>query len=197
MPLVAPLMVTQIAAALVSKGFIGVNTPLLAQALGLGSVLSLVGKPFSTTDTGSGPSAGVGVGVGLQGVSAGALKTLLLTSATSKGLVPTPQLQDLFGAYADALVAQLALATLTSAHTPVFVGSGTIVGGITVPAPAWASAIQSQAPTFVGTNWPVLCSVFGEASSQAMLTATGTVVISGPPPPTPAPAVGQGTGTIT
>jgi hypothetical protein len=186
-------MTATVISALSAKGFVGTGLPSFAAAIGTGSVLSLVGKTFSTSDMGSTASAGVGVGIGLTGVSSATIKGAMMLEALSKGFTPTTQQSDVFEAVGDALVTELAIASLTSTHTPVYVGTGTIdVGSIMVTASEWGGNIESTGAGLgmSGDKWPDFAAVLGKGCVAGMATAAGNVVITGVPPGTPVPPSG-------
>jgi hypothetical protein len=198
MPMLGPHMSTAFIAVLTGNGFIGTSLPTLGLAVGVGSCDEVVGKTFATSDVGTVPGVGVGVGVGITGVVAAGVKTACIAEGATRGLISTPQSIDTYAAYGQALVAELALASLSSTHTPVFAGTGTVVpGSIPVAAGAWGSAIQSAGPTLAGSKWPDFAATLGAGAVDAFPTATGTVVIAGSPTsPTTSPGAGSGSGVI-
>ena len=199
MALVGPAMAAELLGTLTGAGLIGPSLPFFCSALGLGLVSATVGQTFTTTDTGSGPSAGIGVGVGLTLAPTSAMKAAMLVEGLSKGFVPTPEAEAVYDAIATAYTNQLALATLTSTHTPVFLGSGTVVPGSIPITKASASGIVGplgQGLGMLGDSWLDFSDVVCAGIEVGILAAAGTVVITGAPPPTPAPATGSGSGII-
>lgn len=187
---------------MIGAGLAGDSTPDFADAVGTGVVGGLIGASFTTIDTGTIASVGTGSGVALTGpiaaVVASSLDAALLTAFGSIG-TSTPSINL---ACASAFVAEIALATLTSSHTLVFLGNGVITpGSIVVPGATISSSIEASGigSGFLGTSWPLIANVIGTEIANSMLLATGNVVITGAPPPPPAvpiPGVGSGTGVI-
>lgn len=199
MPLLGPNMTAAIISALTAKGFVGTGMPLMAQAIGNGSVASIVGKAFATTDVGTGNGPGAGSGLGITGVVSSAVKGFIQTEALSQGLTPTSKATDVYGAVADGLVAELANATLTSTHTPVAVGTGTInPGSIPVSGSEWGGNIKTAgiALGMGGSKWPNFAQAIGGGGADGFATASGSVTIVGSPIGTPTPATGSGSGLI-
>ena len=199
MPLVGSAMAAELVSVLTGNGFAGPDLPFFCNALGNGIVASTVGKAFSTTDVGSGPSAGVGAGIGLTGYLAPAALSAMLAEATLKGFILTPEASNVYDSVSQAYSNQLALATLTSAHTPVYLGTGTVVpGSISIPKGPTSSTIASIGVGLgmLGADYADFCDVVAAGIEAGVAALTGTVIIAGPPPPTPAPATGSGTGVI-
>lgn len=163
-----------------------------------GSVMSIVGKAFATADVGSVAGAGAGIGMGLTAVPASTVKSTVV--ATAKGTqFKGPRLEDAAMVFADALVLEITMATLTSAHAPVFAGVGTIVpGSIPVMVNEWAGNIFTigRGMRFIGPQWFNWCKALATGGVQGFQTATGTVVITGSPAGIPAPGGGSGAGVI-
>jgi len=170
-------------------------------AIGNGSQMSIVGKAFTTTDVGLIIGVGVGAGVGIMGISAGDVTNAIYGNCQAIGFTGS-RLHDLCTAIGSSLVSNLALATLVSAHGPVFQGAGTVVvGSIAVDPDEWGSNIHSSAPDFLGNRWSDFANAIGKGSaSQVIASGTGAVVITGtftgPAPPGPIPGAGVGAGTI-
>jgi hypothetical protein len=182
-----------------AAGLIGTSVPSFAMAVGDGSITPIIGAPFTTTDIGTVPGAGVGTGVGLTGPVDSLIAQAIFVGLVSKFGSAGDSLLDITDSVAGAFVAELALATLTSTHTPVFAGSGTIVvGSISVPASAIADMIEQSgvASGFLGDSWPDIAEVIGQEFSSGLALATGSLVIAGAPTGTPAPGAGTGSGSI-
>lgn len=195
MPLVSAAWSTQLYGILQGMGFMGSKLLDFTDAVAQGSVGHVVGKAFVTVDTGTVPGTGAGVGVGLSGFSpiSSAIYAFAVASFGQAG----SKLQDLCDAIGQAHNAQLALAALVSTHSPVFVGSGTVVpGSIPVVGTGWGSQVQAAAPGFVGSQWANFAQAIGKGCAAGYPTATGTVVISGSPSGVPVPGAGSGAGTI-
>jgi hypothetical protein len=182
-----------------AAGLIGTSVPSFAMAIGDGSITPIIGAAFTTTDIGTVPGAGVGTGLGLTGPVDSLISQAIFAGLVSKFGSAGDSLLDITDSVAGAFVAELALATLTSTHTPVFAGSGTIVvGSISVPASAIADMIEANgvANGFLGDSWPDIAEVVGQEFSSGLALATGSVVIAGAPTGTPAPGAGTGSGSI-
>ena len=199
MPMLGAHMTGTIIGTMTAAGLIGTSVPSFAMAVGDGSITPIIGAPFTTTDIGTVPGAGVGTGVGLTGPVDSLIAQAIFVGLVSKFGSAGDSLLDITDSVAGAFVAELALATLTSTHTPVFAGSGTIVvGSISVPASAIADMIEQSgvASGFLGDSWPDIAEVVGQEFSSGLALATGSVVIAGAPTGTPAPGAGTGSGSI-
>lgn len=195
MSLSASALGSLIAANLTSAGALGSNKTAFANAVAAGIVMSVVGKTFSTIDTGTIPGAGIGSGTGLTGLISATMITTAVGMLPTTGANATP----LMTAIMNAVVTHMAAASLASTHTPVFLGSGTIVpGSIPVLAPAMASNIDSQLTSAGanGSNKTILANAIAAGVAIGFLTATGSVVITGAPTGIPVPGAGTGTGVI-
>jgi hypothetical protein len=203
MPLVPPRFASLLMAKMASKAMVGPMLFPFCNAIATGSVLSIVGKPFQTTDVGLIPGVGFGTGIGIVGVPPSLVKSQIITIGLSFGLVGI-KLMDVADAVAEALVAEIAFATLTSTHAPVFLGNGNITtGSILVTGPEWGGQITSQgfSQGMAGAQWPQMANAIGMGCALGFLTATGVVTITGtftgPVPPGPVPGAGVGSGFIT
>lgn len=191
---------------LTTLGLIGTRLMDFTDAVGKGSVNHVVGKPFVTTDTGLTIGAGVGTGVGLSGFAAPDIATSIFTLAFGAFGYFGIRLQDICDAIGQSCVAQMALATLTSTHTPVFLGVGIVnPGSVGVTQSGWGSSVQSEGNDvgFIGSRWPDFASAIGAGQGiHVGADATGSVAITGvwsglpPLPPGGTPGVGVGAGTI-
>lgn len=187
-----------------AKGFSGSYLSVLTNVVGNGSALHVIGKPFVTQDVGLIPGVGVGVGVGITGLSASTISDEIFSNCVSTFGQSGPKLKDFCDAMAQSCVAQMALATLTSTHTPVFAGSGTVVNGSIGVVPAlWGSSIAGlgTAAGFVGPQWSNWANAIGKGHANGVInTGAGTVTITGSftgvVPPGPLPGAGAGAGTI-
>lgn len=186
-----------------AKGMVGPKLMSFCQTFGNGSQMSIVGKAFTTTDAGSIPGAGVGVGTGITGLVASAIQGSIVSHGTSKNF-KGPKFPDFAEAIGKTIETEMAQATLSSTHTPVFVGAGTVdKGSYTVTDSEWAGNIQTlgSAAGFLGPKWPDFCEVVGKGIVLGgFKNATGAVTISGtfagPVPPGPVPGAGVGTGVV-
>lgn len=200
MPISGSHMSGLLQTAMFGRGYTGVSIPDFADAIGIGSVSSIIGKAFSTTDTGTVPGAGTGSGTGLTGIVQATLSNALFSALVTAFGQAGADLVDICDDLATAFVQEMALAKLTSTHSPVYVGTGAVVvGSIVVSGSAMGSAIEGQGvgSGFIGDNWGDVADVVGSKFAAALALASGSVTITGSPTGTPAPGAGTGTGTIT
>jgi hypothetical protein len=186
---------------LAGVGANGANLGKFCSAVAAGVVMSIVGKPFATTDTGLVIGIGTGIGTGITGLDSSAMKSTAIGMMHSTGA----NAEKLMTAIMTGVVTHLgAAATLTSADAPVFLGSGSvIVGSITVVASEMGSNIYSQLQSMgaKGANAQELSmAIAGGICTNILSAGTGTVTITGtftgPTPPGPIPGAGAGTGVI-
>ncbi len=193
----APTWSSALFSDLSGKGFAGSRLMDFTDAVANGSVLHIVGKSFDTTDVGTVPGDGIGTGTGITGIISATVASAIFTTASGSFGSFGTRLQDVADSVADILVAQMLTALLTSAHNPVFDGTGTVdIGSIAVVGSAWGSAIQTAAPTFLGSEWPNFSNAIGVGCAAGFATATGLVTITGSPSGAPVPGNGTGTGTL-
>jgi len=167
-------------------------------AVGTGIILSIVGKPFQTSDVGTVIGNGVGIGVGIQGLIPSAMVGIALSFMPSVGKNADP----LMTAIMNATATYLALAaTLTTIDIPVFIGVGTVqIGSILVVPAQMASSIDSQLQSAGanGKNRTILATAIANGVCTGILSSgTGIVTITGSPTiPIPIPGTGSGIGVI-
>lgn len=199
MPLTGSIFQSTMLGELASKGFAGAQLVTMVTAVSSGSALSLVAKTFTTKDTGSITGAGVGIGVGIKGVTKSIISAAVFQELSASFGTVGEKLKDLCDGIGAGLEAELQLATLSSTHTLVFLGSAVIdPGSIPVSDSEWGSNIQSAGP-LSGEKWPSTAKAIGKGCVSAFTSATGQLVISGAPiiPPPPSPGTGTGTGVVT
>lgn len=180
-------------------GLLGDNFPDYCDAVGNGAVDSVVGAAFTTTDVGSTPNPGVGSGTGLLNIVAATISAALVAGMAAAFGSAGIDLPSLCLATATGFADETLLATLSSTHTPVYVGSGIVdIGSIMVPGGVIGAAINANGVGmgFIGANWADVADVIGIEFSNALALASGVVVITGAPPPTPTPGAGTGSGTL-
>lgn len=177
-------------------GATGANRTIFSNKVAAGIVMSIVGKTFATSDTGTIPGTGVGTGTGISGLSSSSMASLAVATLISTGT----NAQNLMDAIMNATVSHLGSASLLSSHTPVYLGSGNIVvGSIPVIIPEMASNIQSQlsGAGANGANLANLCLAIATGVCTGIISSgTGTVTIVGSPTGPPSPGSGSGTGVI-
>ena len=188
---------TTLLASLGGKGFVGTRLSDFTDAVGNGGQSHVVGKPFTTTDVGTVPGTGAGTGTGIVGMVAAAISSLIFAAASASFGQFGTRLMDVTDSIADACLSEMALATLTSTHSPVFAGTGTVdVGSIPVVAAGWGTAIFAAAPSFLGTQWNNFAQALGEQATNVLAAGTGTVTIAGSPSGDPSGGAGTGVGVI-
>jgi len=181
-PILGPKIASSIQAAMTAAGNTGVNVPALALALGNGAAQTLVLKSFQTADTGTQPGVGIGTGIGIQGVSASLVSQSIQAAFLQEFGSLGPSIPGIAEAISQALEQELATATLTSNHSPCFVGQGTILpGSILITSSEWGSTTLAAGPTFLGSDWPRFANAVGRGCAQCFTTATGQVTITGSP----------------
>ena len=175
-----------------AKGYTGASLLTFATAIGTGSVNSITGKSFTTADTGTVTGTGSGTGTGLI---VSDITSSLFSKFVSKGYVGS-QLLNMCSAISTAFVSQCITITLTSSHTSVFSGSGSVIASsIPVTKAQWMSNMILLAPTFLGPDWIIICDVIGDVCSNELKSSTGLVTITGSvtiPPPIPGSGSGSG-----
>lgn len=187
----------ELVASFAALGFVGSALMDFTDAVAGGSVDHVVGQPFATTDAGSVSGGGVGAGVGIVGISDSLVSSSIFADSVASFGQAGSRLQDMCDAIGSALVSQMGLATLSSTHAPVFAGSGMVTpGSIPVVGPAWGSAIEGAAPSFMGSEWGNFASAIGNGCASAFTTATGVVAIAGSPSGDVSGGAGVGSGTI-
>jgi hypothetical protein len=179
-------------------GLLGSKLHEFTDAVGLGSASHVVGKTFVTVDVGTVPGAGVGTGTGITGLSASTISSTIYSMAVLSFGQAGSRLKDTCDQIAAACVAQMALATLATVDSPVYLGGGTITPGTIAVIPAvWGATIQSQAPNFLGSQWPNFAAAIGTGMGENVQSSgTGSLVIVGSPSGAPVPGGGAGGGTI-
>lgn len=142
MALSASTLGSLIAANLTTEGANGSNKVIFANAVAAGIVMSIVGKAFATTDTGTVPGNGTGSGTGIVGLSSSNMTSTGVAALPTTGVNAEPMMRAIMMATQSHLASA---ATLSSTHTPVYEGSGTVVvGSIPVSISEMAGNISSQ-----------------------------------------------------
>lgn len=195
MPLSGAAWSSTLQASLASKGFTGNRLQDFTDAIGFGTVDYLIGKQFTTNDSGLVPGSGVGVGVGLTGFVVGNLSSLIFSKSVSYFGSQGNRLQDICDSLEETFISELANTQLDSTHSPVFSGIGNIIiGSLTVDGASLSISIDNEGSGngFIGNQWPNFAKAIGEAQAEILLSeATGIVNISGSGGP---PSGGSGTG---
>lgn len=157
----------------------GPNLTVFCNAVGKGICDHIIGKPFVTADVGSAPGAGVGAGIGIIGLSPADMAQVALSTMSSKG----PNADKFMQAIMLGIVTHLAEATLTSVHSPVYAGAGTIVpGSIGVDPDGLAGTLQNalKSANAKGPNLGNLCKALATGiTTNILANGTGIVIISG------------------
>lgn len=168
-----------------SNGFIGKDSPILANVIATGAMAEILGKPFDTIDTGTAAGAGVGSAVGLTGI-VGAIISLEIQQniVSSLGVTPTNDMIKMANAIGDSIQAESALATLVTSHNPTAAGTAIITpNSIQVNGSNVGSSIDSTGSSFgfVGKDWPNIAKAIGNAIGNSFLNANAAIVIVGVP----------------
>lgn len=200
MPITSAIGASSYSATLSAKGFSGSELMQFTDATAKGTESHLVGKPFSTIDTGLIPGIGVGTGVGLMGILSTSISALAFVVATQSFGQSGENLMDLTDGFGDMVVSMMSGVTLSSNHSIVFQGTGLITpGSIPVVGTSWGDEIR-DASSFSGESWGDLAGALGEGGAIGVMSATGQVTISGaftgPVPPGPVAGLGVGMGSL-
>lgn len=197
MPMLGVTFAAKLLTGFSSVGFVGMSTPILAQAIGDGAMLKILGTPFDTIDTGTGTGTGVGTGVGLVGIVGAVVAAQIQTAIiSSSGSPPTPDMINMTNAIGDALQQEVALATLITSHSPMYVGVATITpGSIGVTGSDVGDSIKNTGilASFIGSDWPDIAKAIGTGIGDSFALANATITVVGAGPPPPAPFVGPNT----
>jgi len=187
----------------IGSGFAGSGWGDNCDAVGIGTIDALIGLAFTTTDNGNITGAGSGSGIGVLGVDSSALSNAILSAMATAFGQAGPDLADYCDAAAQSLAAELALATLTSTHGPVYAGSGNIDVGSLMPVGTLISSgifLEGVAAGLLGDSWADVADVIGpEFADEISASGTGTVTItitSGPVDPQAPASPGIGSGSI-
>ena len=201
MPFLAATMSSNLYAAMLSNGLVGSSAIDLCNVVGDACQMAVVGKMFSTIDTGTIPASGVssGKGVGII-LSKGLIKSAILSKGISQGFLGV-DFNKLADSAATAFVNSMALVDLTSTHIPVFLGVGNIVAGsITISGGEITNNMIVMAKTrgLLGSYFDKFANAVGFGFGEGIKVGTGTVTITGSPGSNPAPGSGKSiTGVIT
>lgn len=196
-----------IQANLAGKGFTGVQLTAFSNGLGNGIVNGTTGLLlFTTADVGTIPGTGTGSGTGVLGLSQANISSLAYTTgqgfwSSFQNNGPGIKWQDLCDAVAAAVVTHFsAAATLTSTHSPVFAGTGSVVAYSGVTVPVMKGTIVAASPGSWATwRMPELAEAIATGVVTELLShaPASTVTISGSPAGVPVPGGGSGSGVVT
>lgn len=181
---------------LVYYGFDGARTHDFTDAVGLGSALHLIGKPFTTVDVGLTPGAGVGTGTGISGLDAFTIGDQIFSNCVEAFGQSGSVLLDFCRIIGASCVSQMGTATLTSTHAPVYLGQGSINAGTVIVIPQlWGLSILTQGASLQGSQWPNFANAIGMGMGTNVLNSgSGTVdIVGGGGPPVLGAGVGAGT----
>lgn len=207
MALSGPGLSSELQAALSGIGWNGTKLTEFCDAIGNGIVLYTAGTlTFTTSDVGTVPGSGTGSGTGITGMSDASMSSVMFTTgqgfwSSLQNNGPGVEWSKFCDAVSQTVVAHFAAnATLTSTHSPVFAGSGTVVSYAGLAVPAMKSSMVAQAPApWASARFPELA----EAVATGVITEiqghspADSVVISGSPSGTPAGGSGSGSGVVT
>lgn len=179
------------------EGANGSNRTKFCNAVAAGITMTIIGKPFATIDIGLVPGIGNGLGIGIIGLIS---DNMVQTSMQTMPRTGT-NAERSFKAIMTAVVAHLTAATLTSSHTPVFAGTGTVVvGSIPVTIEEMTGNIDQQLMKVdaKGSNRTIYCKAIATGIVKEILqSGTGAVIITGSPIGIPSAGAGTGIGVIT
>lgn len=195
MPIIGSTWTGLVSAQMATQGMVGPNVPDFATAVGSGSASHVVGASFGTSDIGVVAGTGVGIGVGIV-VAGPAIASAIYGYASGYGW-SGPNLMNLCTAVGNACSIALLSALLSSTHSPIFSGTGTVISvSIGVIGGTWGGAIQSAFP-FTGPQWANMCQAIGKGCADVIhASAVAIVSITGVGAPG-TPGVGSGIGAIT
>lgn len=192
-------------------GFSGVELDNFSNALGNGIVDGSSGiLTFTTADVGNVPGNGVGSGTGVTGMVESSMAGVIFSTgqgfwSSFQNNGPGVKWQDLCDAVSAAVVAHFsAAATLTSTHSPVFDGVGTVTvyAGVTIP--VMKAAIEAAAPaSWLSHRFPELAEAVATGVVTELTTHSPADVVAisgtftGSTPPGPVPGAGSGSGVVT
>lgn len=182
-------------AAFQAAGFQGQNLSDFSDAVGMGSVEYLETVTYETADVGLVAGSGAGTGVGLTGIPPSVVALSIFDAGVERFGQAGESLLDLADIIASVLVEELDQVMLSSTHSPVHAGVGTIViGSFSAVGADWGLGIEEQAPSFQGQHWGDFAESIGIGCTEGIQLATGTVAISGAG--TGFPGAGTGAGTL-
>ncbi|GEM_PF-3029332 len=202
MPFLGPSMSATLMSQMASQGMVGPAGKFFADACGIGAMMTVIAKPFTTADTGTITGVGVGTGTGLILIPT-LISSIVLAQAAQLALIG-PRMPSLASAYGQALTMEAAKITLSSVHSIVFLGVGIVVpASIPIIDMEWERNVFSLGTAFgfIGPQWPSLAKAIAKGSAIGFKPAVGQVTITGtftgPTPPGPIPGAGTGSGVIT
>ena len=175
----------------------GSNRTIFSNAVAAGIIMSIVGKVFTTLDSGNISGSGTGIGTGIVSINSTPMTSVALAAFPTTGINASYLIQSIMNAVVTHLGSS---AVLISSHSPVYSGTGTIIiGSIPVSISEMAGNIDSQLGSAgaAGSNRTVLSNAIASGIVTEILSAaTGTVIITGSPSGTPSAGSGSGSGVI-
>ncbi len=175
-----------------SELIFGVSAINVATAVSLGFCeYAITSLTVESVDVGA-VGAGVGAGVGIF-ISSSALIASLTSSFESAG-IHGPMKNPLISAISNTVSDMLKLSIITTVNAGVGIGTGKVS---VIPSPS--SSIPIMMYNFlslglIGIASPTISKAIAQGIDQAMISATGFIIISGPAGPSP--GVGTGIGKI-
>jgi len=190
-----------------SAGWSGTQLTNFCNAIGMGVVGALKGSlTFTTADVGTVPGTGIGSGSGIKGMNVSNISSLIYSTgngawASQQRDGPGVEWMNFCTKVATAINTHLmSTAILTSTHTPVFAGVGTVLAYSGVTASAVKSSIIAAAPgSWASTKFPDLANAVATGLMTELLghSPIDTVTIVGSPTGSPSPGSGSGSGIVT
>lgn len=190
MAILQPTMLPILLGALPANGIAGIASPLLATAITNGFVqYVLTGITVRTQDVGT-AGAGVGLGVGIS-LEIPQLQQSFQATFPPNNINGTNS-KPLINAISTSISSVLKIANIITVHAGVAVGTGSVsvIPNSAISVPMFVSSFIAMA--LIGAASRNLATAIATGIDQALLTATGFVVIVGPPSPTSATGLGFG-----
>jgi hypothetical protein len=206
MPLSGSGLTSELESAL-SQYSSGTEFNVFCSALGNGIVNACSGIiMFTTADVGTIPGIGVGAGTGITGLVAANIQSQMYNTGQGfwspfQNNGPGVEWANICSKVASTVKAHFAAnATLTSNHTPVYVGVGTVVSYTGVTISGMKAAIVAASPgSWASYRMPELAEAVATGVVTEILShsPTDTVTITGTPIGMPSPGTGSGSGVVT
>lgn len=217
------LWASSLFSSLSSNGWNGSHLFNFCFSIGMGSANYLIGKSFTTSDTGTGhmafdvitgpipPASGTGTKASGISVSSGLFQSsfLFYMNTFFQMSVLRPELLFLASALGDTFTSQMQTVSLNSTHTGVYSGTGNINPlSYNTSGDGWGDSIKSYGliNALLGIDWPNYCKAIGFAYNICLNVSSASVNITGfpipplvatvpPPVPVYVPNAVPGTGT--
>lgn len=197
----------EIESALAGIGWDGTSLTDFSSAIGNGIVNATSGiLEFTTSDVGLVPGTGTGTGTGVTGMSDSSMSSDIFSTgqdfwSSLQNDGPGEEWQKFSDKISETVVNHFSTnATLTSTHSPVYSGTGTVVSYSGVAISDMTSAIIAQAPAaWTSARFPELAEAVATGVVNSLLnhSPADTVDITGSPSGTSSSGTGSGSGVVT